>query len=55
LQAEVERVVGLIERLAGLLNKIECDAVAQKERLLPQLDATIRCVRMLRAYGGDRT
>ncbi len=49
------RVAELIEGLMGHVTAAENEAIAQKERLAPELDAAIRGQRMQRADGASRT
>jgi hypothetical protein len=43
----------VIERLAACIHAAEQQAAAQKEQLVPELDAAVRSRRMLRAYGTE--
>jgi hypothetical protein len=52
LQHAIARLRELVERLSALIRAAEQQALAEKERLAPALDAAVRSRQMLRAYGG---
>ena len=50
LQRRLAQVKDLIQHLASLIRCAEQDASAQRERMVPEVDAVIRGQQMLRAY-----
>ena len=51
LQSLLVAVRERIEQLARCINRAEQEAAAHRDRLLPELDATVRSQQMQRAYG----
>ena len=54
LKGVLTRVTELIEGLSGYIQEAEREAVQQKGRLVPELDAAVRGQQMQRAYGANR-